>query len=185
MNSLKLETPSSNQRAHFLELRVAQVGDDAVEGVVDGRLAVGLFHPRFERLPQALALGLNGEIDQRGRAADTPRQSCRSRNRPRWWCRRKACPDACARRCRPASPCAPPRRSPCRVFDRQRLRDRRDLAIQRCRCRSRYVSVAVTTLPFLITVSKRIQLLRKETHADEILGQSIRPRASRVIIHAN
>ena len=58
-----------DQLPHLFELRVAEIGDDAVEGVVDGGFALGFFHPRFERLPQALAFRLNGEIDQRGGAA--------------------------------------------------------------------------------------------------------------------
>ena len=38
--------------------------------VVGHGLAVGLFHPGVERVAQRLALVLNGEIDQRGRAAE-------------------------------------------------------------------------------------------------------------------
>ena len=60
----------ADQRAHFLHLRVAQFGDDAVECVIGHGLPVGLFHPGVEGVPQRLAFVLNGEIDQRGCAAE-------------------------------------------------------------------------------------------------------------------
>ena len=60
----------ADQSAHFLELRVAKFRDDAVKGVVGHGLAVGFFHPGVERVAQGLALVLNREIDQRGRAAE-------------------------------------------------------------------------------------------------------------------
>ena len=52
--------------AHLFELRVAQIRDDAVKGVVDGGLVVSLFHPGVEGLPQRLPFVLNREVDQRG-----------------------------------------------------------------------------------------------------------------------
>ncbi len=60
----------AHQRAHFLELRVAQLRDDAVEGVIGHGFAFGFFHPGVEGVAQRLAFVLNGEIDQRGGAAE-------------------------------------------------------------------------------------------------------------------
>lgn len=59
----------ADQRAHFFQLRIAQVRDDAVECVVGHGLALGFFHPGVEGVAQRLAFVLNGEIDQRGRTA--------------------------------------------------------------------------------------------------------------------
>jgi hypothetical protein len=68
----QLETGNapSDQPAHFLERRVAEIGDDAMKRIVDRSLAVGLLHPGLKSLPQALALLLDAEIDQRGAAAE-------------------------------------------------------------------------------------------------------------------
>ena len=60
----------ADQIGHFFELRAAKIRDDAVEGVVDGRLVVSFFHPGVEGVTKGLALVLNGEIDQRGGAAE-------------------------------------------------------------------------------------------------------------------
>ena len=61
----------ANEFAHLFELRGAEVGDDAVEGVVGHGLVMRLFHPGIERLAQRLAFVLDGEIDQRGRPAES------------------------------------------------------------------------------------------------------------------
>src|SRR5207244_595571 len=58
----------ADELAHFLELRGAEVGDDAVEGVVGDGLVVGFFHPGVEGLAQRLAFVLDGEVDERGGA---------------------------------------------------------------------------------------------------------------------
>ena len=60
----------ADELGHFLELRGAEIGDDAVEGVVGNSFIVGLFHPGIERLAEALALVLDGEIDERSGAAE-------------------------------------------------------------------------------------------------------------------
>ena len=59
----------ANEFAHFLELRIAQIGDDAMERIVHHGFAFGFLHPGFERLPQRLSLVLDREIHKRGRAA--------------------------------------------------------------------------------------------------------------------
>src|SRR5439155_21136198 len=59
----------ANELAHFLELRGAEIGDDAVEGVVGDGFVVGLFHPGVEGLAERLAFVLDGEVNERGGAA--------------------------------------------------------------------------------------------------------------------
>ena len=58
------------ERIHLGFRPVVQVGDDHVEAVVDHRLALGLFHPRFPGVMKRLAAVLNGEIDDRRRPAE-------------------------------------------------------------------------------------------------------------------
>ena len=45
MKSLKLVTPCADEHVHLLERRLVDIGDDGVEGVVDGADAVGLLLP--------------------------------------------------------------------------------------------------------------------------------------------
>ena len=59
----------ADEFAHFIELRGAEVGDDAVKGVVGDGFVMGFFHPGIEGLAQSLAFILDSEIDERGRAA--------------------------------------------------------------------------------------------------------------------
>src|ERR1700730_10555349 len=67
----KLETGNAfaDKLAHFLELCGTKVSDDAVEGIVGHRFALGFLHPGVESLAQALPLVLNGKIDERGGTA--------------------------------------------------------------------------------------------------------------------
>jgi len=62
--------PFADELRHFLELRRAQVGDDAVESVVSDGFALGFLHPGVEGVAQGLALVLDGEVDERGGAAE-------------------------------------------------------------------------------------------------------------------
>ena len=55
---------------HLGQHVVADVADDHVEGVVDAGLAVGLLVPRVEPLAERSAARLDGEVDDRGRAAE-------------------------------------------------------------------------------------------------------------------
>ena len=55
---------------HFGQLRVGQVGDDAVEAVVGNRFRGRLLHPGVEGGAQGLAFVLDGEVDQRGGATE-------------------------------------------------------------------------------------------------------------------
>src|SRR5205807_5429404 len=57
--------------AHFLKLRGTEIGDDAVEGVVGDSFVVGFLHPGVESLAERLTFVLDGEIDQRGGAAES------------------------------------------------------------------------------------------------------------------
>src|SRR5207237_1883463 len=61
----------ANELAHFLELRGAEIGDYAVEGVVRDSFVVSFFHPSVKGLAEGLAFVLDGEVDQRGGAADS------------------------------------------------------------------------------------------------------------------
>src|SRR5260370_6238691 len=67
----ELETGDAftNELSYFFELRAAEVGDDAVEGVVGDRFGLGFLHPGVESLAQGLSFVLDGEIDERGGAA--------------------------------------------------------------------------------------------------------------------
>ena len=58
-----------SELAHLGQALVWHVGDDHVERVIDGGLAVGLGVPRVEALDGALALGLNREVDDARGAA--------------------------------------------------------------------------------------------------------------------
>ena len=60
----------AHQRIHFFEPGVGQVGNDAMEGVVDGGFALGFLSPGVEGRAQGLALVLDGEVDERGGAAE-------------------------------------------------------------------------------------------------------------------
>ena len=60
----------ADEVGHFFELRAAEIGDDAVEGVVDGGFVVRFWHPGVERVAESLAFVLDCEIDERGRAAE-------------------------------------------------------------------------------------------------------------------
>src|SRR6266581_263661 len=59
----------ADELAHFLELRGAEIGNDAVESVVGDGLVVGFFHPGIESLAERLTFVLDGEVNQRGGAA--------------------------------------------------------------------------------------------------------------------
>ena len=60
----------ADEVGHFFELGAAEVGDDAVEGVVDGGFVVGLGHPGVEGVAESLTFVLDGEVDERGGAAE-------------------------------------------------------------------------------------------------------------------
>ena len=51
-------------------MRAPKIGDDAVEGVVDGGFVMRLLHPGVEGVPQRLPFVLNREVDQRSSAAE-------------------------------------------------------------------------------------------------------------------
>ena len=70
MNSFRLVTPYSGALLDLVHDAVGQVGDRDVEAVVHRRLAVRLGVPDIERLAQGRALGLDGEIDVHGGAAE-------------------------------------------------------------------------------------------------------------------
>ena len=59
----------ADELAHLFELRGAEVGDDAVEGVVGDGLVVRFLHPGIEGLAERLAFVLDGEVDERRGAA--------------------------------------------------------------------------------------------------------------------
>ena len=61
--------PGLDAGVHLLQRRVVDVGDDHVEAVVDRAVAVGLGVPLVQRGEQRGALGLDGEVDDRGGAA--------------------------------------------------------------------------------------------------------------------
>ncbi len=63
----------ADELAHLLELRGAEIGDDAVEGVVNDGLVVGFLHPGVESLAERLPFVLDGEVDKRGGAAESRR----------------------------------------------------------------------------------------------------------------
>src|ERR1700758_793044 len=50
-----------NESLHFLQLRVRQVRDDAVERIVNHSFTISLFHPGVESLMECLAFILNSE----------------------------------------------------------------------------------------------------------------------------
>ena len=60
----------ADQLRHFGQLRVGQVGDDAVKSVIGDGFRRRLLHPGIEGGAQGLALVLDGEVDQRGGAAE-------------------------------------------------------------------------------------------------------------------
>ena len=60
----------ADERVHLGFHLIGQLGDDHVEAVVDDRLAFRLLRPRFQRVMQRLAAILDGEIDDRGGAAE-------------------------------------------------------------------------------------------------------------------
>jgi hypothetical protein len=55
---------------HFGQLRIGQVGDDAVESVIGYCFRGRLLHPCVEGRAQGLAFVLDGEVDQRGSATE-------------------------------------------------------------------------------------------------------------------
>ena len=59
----------ADERVHLLFHLIGQLGDDHVEPVVDGRLPLGLLHPRLPGVVKRLPLVLNREVDDRGGAA--------------------------------------------------------------------------------------------------------------------
>ena len=59
----------ADQHVHLLERLVGDVAHDHVKAVVDGTLALGLGEPGVEALAQRLAVGLDGEVDDRRRTA--------------------------------------------------------------------------------------------------------------------
>lgn len=58
-----------DQQVHLLERRLVHVGEDHVERVVDGAVAVRLGVPGVESFAQGAPHGLDGEVDDRGGAA--------------------------------------------------------------------------------------------------------------------
>ena len=70
MNSLKEVTPSwRTMRSMSIDTWSRQLAHDHVERVVDDRLALGALPPGVERGIEPLAEVLDGEVDERGRAA--------------------------------------------------------------------------------------------------------------------
>src|SRR5215472_3465635 len=67
----------ADKLAHLFELRGAEIGDDAVEGVVGDGLVMRLFHPGVEGLAERLAFVLDGEVNERSRAAKSCRDGAR------------------------------------------------------------------------------------------------------------
>src|SRR6267154_50067 len=61
----------ANELAHLFELRRAEIGDDAVEGVVGDGFVVGFLHPGIESMAEGLAFVLNGEVDEGGGASES------------------------------------------------------------------------------------------------------------------
>ncbi|CAM5565860.1 hypothetical protein SFUMM280S_00127 [Streptomyces fumanus] len=61
--------PLLHQQVHLLQRLLAHIGDDHVEAVVDGAVALGLGVPGVQALAQRLALGLDGEVHDGGGAA--------------------------------------------------------------------------------------------------------------------
>src|SRR5258707_1277265 len=61
----------ANELAHLFELRGAEIGDDAVEGVVGDGFVVGFLHPGIESMAERLAFVLNGEVDEGSGAAES------------------------------------------------------------------------------------------------------------------
>ena len=59
-----------DQAVHLVERRVVDVAHDHVEAVVGDGVALGLGVPGVEALAQRLALALDREVDDRGRAAE-------------------------------------------------------------------------------------------------------------------
>ena len=62
---------------HVFEPRVAKVGHDHVQAVVDASLAVGFFPPRIERRAHLGPTRLNGEVHNRCRPANRSRARAR------------------------------------------------------------------------------------------------------------
>src|SRR5690606_6889344 len=66
---LEAGDPFVHQEIHLLERVVVHVGDDHVEAVVDGAVALGLGVPGVEALAQGAADALHREVDDGGGAA--------------------------------------------------------------------------------------------------------------------
>ncbi len=90
-----------DELVHLGQRLVGDVAHDHVEAVVDDGVALGLGVPRVEARAQALALRLDGEVDDARRARRTRPRACRSRTCPWRRCRRTAAPCGCGRRSRP------------------------------------------------------------------------------------
>ena len=58
---------------HIFQAGFVQVGHDHVQAVIDGGLVFGLLPPDVERIAHLHAARLDGEIDQRGGAAECRR----------------------------------------------------------------------------------------------------------------
>ena len=70
MNSLKeRDAVVPDHPIHVDRGLLAELAHDHVKGIVDDRLALGALHPAVERRVEAGAEILNGEVDQRRRAA--------------------------------------------------------------------------------------------------------------------
>ena len=68
----QLETADSlaHQLRHFCQLRIGQVGDDAVEPVIGHCFGRCLLHPGIERSAQGLAFVLDRKVDQGGSSTE-------------------------------------------------------------------------------------------------------------------
>jgi len=98
MKTLNELTPSSAIHARDLFDRLGpSVGDGQVKGVVDRRFAGRFAVPGPQGVRQRVAALVQGEIDDRGRAAER-RATVRWRSRRPSSSRRRACRGACADR---------------------------------------------------------------------------------------
>ena len=96
-----------HHRIHIFHAGVGQIGDDHVQPVVDHRAIFRLLPPGIERVAHLRAAAPGWRNRPAWWCRRKPPRACRSRNR-RWrWCRRTACRDAYARRCRRAAAACP------------------------------------------------------------------------------
>ncbi len=181
MKSLKLVTPSRTSSSISSSCALGEVGDDHVEAVVDRGLPFGLFPSSLAGLAQRLPLGLDGEVDERGRAAEGRGDACRSRNR-----RADVVPPNGMSRCvctsiPPGITSLPAASITLLAFSAGSpwaMAVMRPAAIPMSLA---YVSVAVTRVPFLRMVSKRIgaSLSEREEHLRPAGKGGARYRAGR------